>query len=80
MIRVEIPQTGFAMTLHERIVAKIDAFLRAHRKSDRWLSLQFGKDHKVVARIREGQSSLQTISKVEDFMDTYEAPTPEEAA
>jgi len=54
--------------LQQIAVKKIDRFLAKSGMSERKLSLETSRDHKLIKRIREGRATLRSAGRVLQFI------------
>jgi hypothetical protein len=57
------------MTVRADLLARIDAHLKQAEMSARTFSLLVSRDHRWLARFRNGQATLQSIERAERVLD-----------
>lgn len=57
------------MNTHERIVARVDAYLAASGMTPTAFGLAVNKDSGLVFRLRRGQVTLATVGMIEGWLD-----------
>lgn len=57
----------------DAVISQIDAFLQATKLSPSELGKQAVNNHRAVFRIREGKATLSTVTRIEKFMENFDA-------